>query len=393
MVDRKLRVMVLAPVPYFSDCGRHVRIYEQARALTQLGHRVRIVTYHSGRHMPGVQVDRINHVPWCKSHHAVPFWQRPFLDVLVYCRALRVAREFRPHLIHAHLHEGAWIGGRLKKRLRLPLLFDCQGSLSDDLLQNGLVGHSSLLHCFVEKFERRMNHGNADYIITRSRTAASELAGRWGVDETRVGTLLDGVNTAHFRPHVRSEVRRELGLPQDVPIGVYLGLMEPSSGIDVLLSAIVQLKAKESPVRFLAMGYPEEGCRKKAMELGIGRMITFTGRIDYARAPFCLSAGDLAVSPGFSAMNANGKLLTYMACGLPTVAFKTHASQDLLGEAGIYADSGDESQLAARIAWLVENSEERTRLGRMLRKRADQQHSWDARCLELDEIYRAELGR
>ena len=40
---------MIAPTPYFSDRGCHVRIYEEAKALKARSHEVVIVTYHLGR--------------------------------------------------------------------------------------------------------------------------------------------------------------------------------------------------------------------------------------------------------------------------------------------------------------------------------------------------------
>jgi glycosyltransferase involved in cell wall biosynthesis len=261
------------------------------------------------------------------------------------------------------------------------------------MLEHGFVKEGSRRHRYFSGLERRINTGAADYIVTRSGPAARDLVERWGVAETRVGALLDGVDTAHFRPHPRDEVRGKLRLPPDIPVVVYLGLLNRSQGIDPLLACIVQLKSKGSPIRFLIMGYPEEEYRKKATELGIDRMITFTGRIDYAKAPFYLSAGDIAVSPKISLCGANGTLPAYMACGLPTVCFDTPVNRELLGEAGVYAESGDVGDLTAKLTWLMENEDERTRLRPLLRAQAERRNSWEIRGRELDDLYRNKLGR
>ena len=393
MFDRKLRVMMLAPTPYFTDCGSHVRIYEEARALVRCGHTVRIVTYHLGRDMQGIPTWRIPKIPWSMRLSVCPSRHKPYLDLLMFYRALKLVRDFRPHLIHAHFHEGAWIGGRLKKRLGIPLIFDCQGSLTGEMIDYGFVKDGSLAHRFFSRQERRINHGPADYIITSSAPVARELIDRWGVASNMVELLLDGVDTTLFKPHHRNEMRTKLRLPLDIPLVVYLGMLNRNQGIDTLLSTIVQLKSKGSPIRFLMMGFPEEEYRNKAIELGIDRMIIFTGKIDYTKAPFYLSAGDLAVSPKCSLTESNSKLLNYMSCGLPTVVFDTAENRELLGDAGVYANFDDSSDLASKLTRLMNNQDERDRLSRLVRERAEQCHSWDIRGKALDEIYRVKLRR
>uniref|UniRef100_A0A831U245 Glycosyltransferase family 1 protein n=1 Tax=Geobacter metallireducens TaxID=28232 RepID=A0A831U245_GEOME len=378
---------MVAPTPFFADRGCHVRIYEEARALMACGHQVRIATYHLGRDMPGIATDRTVRVPWYGKLSAGPSWHKPYLDILLFFTALRAARRMHPDLIHAHLHEGAFFGVFLKKILGVPLLFDCQGSLTGELADHGFVREGSLLYRFFAGLEGWINR-NADAIITSSGAGRDDLVGRWGISPCRVTTLMDGVDTAVFRPWPRDEVRRRLGIASQAPLVVFLGVLNRYQGIDLLLSSMVILKAKGSPVRFLVMGFPEEGYREKARELGVADMVTFTGRIDYAEAPLYLSAGDLAVSPKISLTEANGKLLNYMACGLPTVAFDTPVNREILGETGVYARFGDAADLAERIEYLAADGSARERLGQQARDRAGKEHSWLARGEQLAVVCR-----
>jgi glycosyltransferase involved in cell wall biosynthesis len=351
------------------------------------GHQVRIVTYHLGRDMPGIATDRTIRIPWYRKLSAGPSWHKPYLDILLFFTALRTARRMRPDLIHAHLHEGAFFGVFLKKLLGVPLLFDCQGSLTGELADHGFAREGSLLYRFFAGLEGWINR-NADAIITSSGAGRDDLVGKWRVSERKVTALMDGVDTAVFRPWPRDDVRRRLGIDPQVPLVVFLGVLNRYQGIDLLLSAMVILKSQGSPVRFLVMGFPEGGYKEKARELGVDDMVTFAGRIDYAKAPAYLSAGDLAVSPKISLTEANGKLFNYMACGLPTITFDTPVNREIMGDAGVYARFGDATDLAERIEILAADAAERERLGRLGREHAEKAHSWRARGKELFDIYR-----
>lgn len=393
MIARKLRIMMVVPTPFFSDCGSHVRIYEEARALIRRGHLVRIVCYATGRTMPDVPVDRISAPAWLEKLAPEATWSRPYLDSLLLKQAIKTARSFRPHLIHAHHHQGARIGAQLKKRLKIPLLFDCHESLSEAMVESGAVRAGSLLHRFLCQQERRITAASYEAIITTSSALAKNLVSQWGVAESAVSPLLDGVNTALFRPQERAAVRAKLRLPPGMQLVVYLGALNQSQGIDTLLSAIVQLKSRGSSLRFLLMGGGEEVYRAKSRDLGIDEMINFTGAIEYSKAPFYLGAGDIAVSPKISPAESNSKLLTYLACGLPTVAFTAPANRELLGDAGVYADYADCNDLANKLTTLMASREERERLRALGLAIVDQRHSWDIRGAALDEIYRLKLKR
>ncbi len=387
MMSEKLKVLMIAPTPYFADRGCHVRIYEEARALMRLGHDVRIVTYHLGRDMPGIPTYRIPLVPWYKKLSAGPSWHKPYLDILLLFRALTVARIFRPHILHSHLHEGAFLGVFLKRVLKSPLLFDCQGSLTTEMVDHGFAVPGSVVYRVFRSLEKFINR-NADFIITSSGAGAEELVERWGIKAERVRGLIDGVACEEFRPHPKEEARRALQLPMDRPVAVFLGVLNRYQGIDILLEVIRVIRERGLPLHFLIMGFPEDKYRRMAEAAGITDRVTFTGRVDYSGVAFYLSAGDIALSPKISLSEANGKLFNYMACGLPTVAFDTPVNREILGDAGVYAAYADAEDFAARIETLVRDEEKRLELGGMSRERAEKEHSWEARGKELEGIYR-----
>jgi len=386
-----LRVLMLAPTPYFADRGCHVRIYEEARALRELGQEVLIVTYHLGRTMPGIATVRIPPVPWYRKLSAGPSWHKPYLDILLFFTALRAARKFRPEIIHAHLHEGALIGLLLKKFLSVPLLFDCQGSLTAELNDHGFIRRGSLLFRLFAILERFINR-RVDFIVTSSGPGAQQLMEERQESSSKVLPLIDGVNAGDFRPLPREEARMALNLPQDRIIAVFLGVLNRYQGVDLLLESIRMLREKGSQVHFLIMGFPEDGYRRLAVETGIGDSVTFTGRIDYARAPLYLSAGDIALSPKISHTEANGKLFNYMACGLPTVVFDTAVNREILGDLGVYAAYGDAADFAAKIEALASDSALRQSIAAKMIGMAVSEHSWQARGRKLLELYRRLLS-
>ncbi len=390
MISEPLRVLVLAPTPFFADRGCHVRILEEARAAMACGVELRLVTYHIGRDVPGIPTERIPGFSWYKKLEAGPSWVKPFLDVQLLFKAWKVARAFKPHVIHAHLHEGAFFGAFLKMVLRVPMLFDCQGSLTAEITDHGFVKPGSLLQRFFATLERWINR-SSDFIVT-SASPTVELLLKDGMPKDRVRALIDGVDTGVFAPQPKEEIRARLGLPERRPVVAYLGLMNSYQGIDLLLEAAAYLKGQGAKIHYLIMGFPDAAYREKAEAMGIADIVTFTGRIPYDEAPLYLSAGDLAVSPKVSLTEANGKLFNYIACGLPTVVFDTPVNREILGDAALYAKFGDAADLAGAIGRLAGDSELREDVGAEGRERAISMHSWQARGRELAQIYRQLAG-
>jgi glycosyltransferase involved in cell wall biosynthesis len=390
LIDGPLRILMLAPTPYFADRGCHVRIYEEARALMALGHEVEIVTYHLGRDMPGIATHRIPAVPWYGKLEAGPSWHKPYLDILLFFKSLAIARRFKPHLIHAHLHEGAFLGFFLKLLLGVPLLFDCQGSLTTEIVDHEFCGRDSFLGRFFQRVERFIN-STADAIVTSSTSAAVDLVNAWQIPSDRVTALMDGVNTDEFCPLQGSASRHVPGLPADRPVVAFLGLFNRYQGMDLLLEVIGLLRERGRAVHFLLMGFPEEKYRQQALDRGLGEMITFTGRVAYGDAAYHLAAADIAVSPKISLTEANGKLFNYLACGLPCLVFDTPINREILGDCGIYARYGDAADFAEQLEKLLADGDLIERLASAGRLKAVEEYSWQGRASELVAVYRRML--
>ncbi|GFO70130.1 glycoside hydrolase [Geomonas limicola] len=384
-----LRVLVLAPTPFFADRGCHVRIFEEARAVIPFGVELCLVTYPIGRDLPGFPIFRIPRIPWYGKLEAGPSWHKPYLDLLLLYKAWRVARRFKPQLIHAHLHEGAFIGALLKPLLGVPMVFDCQGSLTGEITDHGFVREGSLLQNCFALLERWINR-RSDFIVASAGPTVDVLV-KEGVPTGKVQALIDGVDTEVFAPAPREAVaalKERLGLPSRRPVVGFLGLLNSYQGVDLLLEAAALLKQQGANLHFLIMGFPEGNYPQKAEALGVADQVTFTGKIPYDQAPLYLSVADVAVSPKISLTEANGKLFNYLACGLPCVVFDTPVNREILGDTALYAKFGDVAELAYAIGRLAGDRELREELATEGRERAVEAHSWQARGKTLVDIYR-----
>ena len=50
-----MKIIMIAPTPFFADRGCHTRIYGQISALQRLGYKIKLVTYGLGREMETVE--------------------------------------------------------------------------------------------------------------------------------------------------------------------------------------------------------------------------------------------------------------------------------------------------------------------------------------------------
>jgi len=169
---------------------------------------------------------------------------------------------------------------------------------------------------------------------------------------------------------------------------VFVGLLTKYQGIDLLLEAIPLVVQEVPNAKFLIIGYPnEELHREKARALGLEQWTHFTGKIPYEQVPRYLSLADVAVSPKISTTEANLKLFTYMAMGLPTVVFDNPVNREILGDLGIYARMGDIKSLAEALVCVLRDQEWAAQLGARVRQKAAEEYSWLGVGKRLSDIY------
>jgi glycosyltransferase involved in cell wall biosynthesis len=381
---------MVAPTSFFADYGCHVRILEEIHALTARGHIVRVCTYHNGDDVPGVDIHRSFDVPWLKRAEVGSSRHKAYLDVVLFFEAVRQALIFRPHVIHGHLHEGALIGSIIGRVLRKPVIFDYQGSLTAEMLDHGFIRQRGKRETFFRFLERRIDRLPA--AVVPSGVAAEQHLLNSGLDPEHIRLIYDGVNVSRFDPDVHAETRlatrARLGIPEEAPVIVYLGLLADYQGIPNLIRASRLLIERCTSLHVVIAGYP--GAERYARQAADLPRVLFPGRIPYEEAPALLAAGDVAVAPKLSTTESNGKLFNYMAMRLPVVAINTPANRAILGELGHLVEPDNPVALADALEVAFRDSASE-RLA--LRQRVTEQFSWDDRVLDLESVYTRALAR
>lgn len=391
------RILMLAPTSFFGDYGCHVRILEETLALQKLGHRVRIVTYPLGRDVPGLDIRRTVPLPWHANYEVGSSPHKFALDALLVTRAVRSALEFRPDIVHAHLHDGALIGGLVAGLLRVPLVFDFQGSLTGEMIDHHFLNREGPFYKPWRAIENLINRMPTT-IFTSSQNGSRALTEDFNVPAQKIVPIPDAVDPDRFHPAAAetakqlAELREYLGIPRKRRVVVYLGLLADYQGTRVLLDAAEKLVRRGLDVHFLILGFPGVPVYADyARKLGITHRVSFPGKVPYDDAPTWLALGDVAVAPKMSATEGNGKILNYMACALPVVAFDNRVSREYLGEDGVYAPSGDVGALAAAMEKMVSDPRSAAALGSRLRARATERFAWEASARKIEQAYQAAL--
>jgi glycosyltransferase involved in cell wall biosynthesis len=387
-----MKILVIAPTPFFADRGTHIRILEEALALEKRGHAMTIATYHIGADLPKtldtrIDIRRIRRLLfWYKKLEAGPDWQKIILDLLLIKKVLFLARTQKPDVLHAHLHEGVAIGWIVQKLLfwrDIKLVGDFHGSLTKEMVSHAYLG-SGFLKKIFQWIEARIDN-MGDVAVTSSWENTQEISAIRKEKPTE--TLLDGVNASWYQQlPSQAEARERLGLPADKVIVTYTGALIPNKGIKYFLESLPLVLHKHPDVHFVIAGFPLNLIRPFFQDKQLISSVTFISPLPYFELPTLLHASDIGVDPkGESVRQASGKLLQYMGAGLPVACFDTQNNREYLGVEHVLAQEISAQGLADVITILVDDIETRKRLGEANRVRSAQ-FSWDVSAEEFESL-------
>jgi glycosyltransferase involved in cell wall biosynthesis len=380
-------ILHIAPTPFFADRGCHIRIEGIVRCLDRLQYDNLVCTYHHGRDVNSVNTRRIKPIKNYTQTAAGPSKYKLLADWRLLWLALREYRRLNPSVIHAHLHEGLLIGVLLKIMMfwrRTPLLADMQGSLTGELDAYGKFEGRPALKSLTRTFERILlwfpNH-----IVCSSSHSLGKLRDEFGVPKHKSSLAQDGADEFQFLDDSETaRIRRELELPADKTIAVYSGALLDSKGLTEL-KELIKL-SDEGRIHFLIIGYPTEDLSEFLARENLSDRCTLTGQVDFDRLPQLLSACDIAIDPkNSSAGEGSGKMLNYLACGLPIVAFDTTNNQEFSPPGTPLAANLDE--LSGLLRVLSIDEAKRRAASRTSLAHFKQHYSWSRTEEQLRAVY------
>lgn len=182
--------------------------------------------------------------------------------------------------------------------------------------------HGSDVNVLGERASLRRHLSWALSRATRVVAVSQPLAERaieLGVAPDNVDVVPNGIDRALFHPRDREQARRELGLPLDGRLVLFLGHLTEAKGAVDLLRAF-QVNADSLSGVELAMvgdGADAELCHLLARSLPVN--VRFPGAQSHDRVPLWLAACDVLALPSWSEGTPN-VVLEALACGRPVVA-------------------------------------------------------------------------
>lgn len=256
-----------------------------------------------------------------KSSDTVRVLQKaPGFSVGTIRRLAAEIHRFRPHLLHTH-NLGPLIYGSLATAFgqTVPILHGEHSQFSpEDLGPRRLA-------------QRRIFYRSARHFHAVSQNLVQQLlAQKLGLTPARIQAIVNGVDTARFRPAPSGPARLSLNIPPGVPVIGIVGRFGPHKRHDLLLQAFEMIRARGSPAHLLIIGGggpEEERVRRLCRTSPEAAAIHLPGFSSHPESLY--PAMDLLAIPSVNEGLSN-VALEAMACGIPVLSHPSCGSREVV---------------------------------------------------------------
>jgi glycosyltransferase involved in cell wall biosynthesis len=375
-----LRILMIAPEPFFEPRGTPFSEFHRIKALTALGHYVDLVTYPFGSDvtMPGLRIFRSLRPPFLHGVKIGPSFAKLPLDALLALTALRRGIGGGYDAVHSH-EEGGLIGILLAAILRVPHLYDMHSSLPQQLT-NFAFSRSAMVRGIFQMFERLMIRRSRVVIVIcpslEETVRGIDRGANVVLIENAPGSLDEAVTPAQS-----AGVRDKFGLAKTTPLVLYTGTFEAYQGLDLLFDAMAIVKRRRPDARLLlAGGKPEqvERAQAQARAAGIADVTIFSGERPASEIPAYLAACDALVSPRSKGTNTPLKIYQYLRSGRPIVATRLLTHTQVLDDETAILTGTSPAEFAEGILQALDDRARAESVGRRAQHLADTKYSYEA---------------
>ena len=372
------------------------RVWQEANALAEAGYAVSIICpkgngHHRSREtLNGIEIYR--HWSFNSTSAVGHVFEYAWALACEFLLALRVYARTRFRVLQAcNPPDNIFLIALFFKLLGVRFIFD-HHDLVPELCRVRFAG-TPLLHrlvCFAE----RLTFRTADVAIATNESFREIAAVRGRVPRDRSFAVRTCPDLARLKFTPRPALKA--GRTHMV---VYVGIMEPQDGLELLLDSIEHLvkgKGRQDTL-FALIGWGTELPRLRARiaRCGLEPWVRLTGPLYGDDLWAYLATADAAVAPD-PLNELNDKLsmiktFEYMAFGLPIVLYDLVEGRRSAGGAALYTRGNDPVDFAGQIERLLDSETLRRKMGAAGRERAYSGMNWDTEKAKLLAAYQAAL--
>ena len=186
------------------------------------------------------------------------------------------------------------------------------------------------------KWSEKYVFRNASFVSTHNEALRQYCIGL-GATPAKSSVIYPGVDMTRFFPAPpRHDLQTKVGIQPTDKVLLFMGTIFRFSGLVELLTELSPAIHLDKSIKFLILGDGEDFNRlhQLAITLGLEDQVIMPGRIEYDLLADYLRLGHVALLPFKQELVTHGalpgKVLQYLACGLPTIATPLDGLQSMI---------------------------------------------------------------
>ncbi len=384
-----MKILMLAPEPFFETRGTPFSVFHRSKALGKLGHEIDLLVYHVGENVniDNVVIHRIPTLPFVKHVKIGPSLIKIPLDIVLFFKAIQMLLIKKYDCIHVH-EEAALFGSILKKIFGMTQIYDMHSSIPQQLVNFEFTNNKALIKLAVlgEKFIIK----NSEAVIAICPQLGETIK---SIDPEKRFWIIENPSVSGNNckyPNVESEkIRNYLGVNNRKVI-LYTGTFEPYQGIDLMIKSIPKVIKEVKNVLFVMVGGEKnqiEEMEKLVEQLDVRDHIRFTGKRPVNEMPLYMEIADILASPRITGTNTPLKLYSYLESGKPIVATNLSTHTQVLNEEVAVLTEPDPEGFAKGLLRILTNEDMGDEIGKKGKELAERKYSYSAYLSKIEDVY------
>ena len=312
-----MRVLLLAPQPFYQERGTPIAVRMLAQTLCQAGHSVDLLTYHLGDDVsePGLQILRIPSLRFIKRIPIGFSFAKLVCDCFLFASLVRYLLRERYDVIHAG-EESVYFALITRFLHRARVVYDMDSSMPDQLLEKwkGLRLLSYPLYVM-----ERLAIKRSDFVVPVCQQLVDRVYEFKSKD--KVVLLEDCALSLEDKSAEPVDQIRSLLDTKGILV-LYVGNLEHYQGVDLLLAGFAEVDTRlDIHLVLIGGGASElELYQDQAHTLGISKRVHLLGPRPVSQLGEYLVQADILVSPRLKGINTPMKIFSYLASGRSIIA-------------------------------------------------------------------------
>lgn len=386
-----MNILMISPQPFFEPRGTPISVYQRLEALSALGHKIDLVTYHVGKdvEIPNLKIHRVHGLKMIQHVRIGPSRAKILLDVMIFLKAIKMLLNKRYDVIHSH-EEAAFFSMILAWLFRTRHLYDMHSVLSNQLT-NFSFGNNPI---FIKVFEilERLVLKTCHAVITVGPDLEQYVKSIG--DNIRVVMIENIALHAYQTPIQLDDIKRlkkNLDLDGRLPI-VYTGTYERYQGLDMALNCVDIIRNKYPNVIFIVVGAKVQQAQEwteKAEKIGLGDNTLFLDVVSPEESMVFLALASVLISPRLDGTSTPLKIYSYLHAEKPIVATNITSHTQVLNNDTALLVEPNEKAFAEGILKILSNPEFAEKLGKNAYQLAKNKFGRQDYISKVNQIYNA----